>query len=332
MPSLYVTEPGAMVEREAGQLLVSKRGEILFSAPATRVDQIVLVGPAGVTTPALHLLLERGIGLVLLTTGGAFRGRLAGDLSGHVALRHRQHQRADDAAFALGVARAAVAGKLANARALCLRWDAENDDPLTARVAAELEEAITAAAGASSIPALMGIEGRAAKRYFAVVRARLGPEWPFPPRRRRPPPDPVNALLSLLYTLLHESCYAALEAVGLDPGCGLLHQPRHGRAALALDLMEEFRPLLADLVMMRIVKLRRLTQADFTPGPEGGIVLSREGWRVVAEEYGRRLQTPVQLPGRARAVSYQKVLEVQARKLRKVIEGELPAYEPFRAR
>ncbi|HZU76395.1 MAG TPA: CRISPR-associated endonuclease Cas1 [Dehalococcoidia bacterium] len=332
MPNLYVTELGSVVEKEAEQLLVTKGSEVRPAVPARRIEQVVLVGPVGVTTPALDFLLDRGIGLVLLTARGEFRGRLAGDLSRHVALRHRQHQRADDAAFGLGIGRAIVAGKIHNSRTLCLRWDETNDDPTTLAATRELRTLEEGAGRAPGIATLMGIEGRAARLYFGELGRRLRAPWCFTNRARRPPPDPVNALLSICYTLLHESCYAALEAAGLDPFCGFLHQPRYGRASLALDLMEEFRPLIADLVVMRLANLRRLAPGDFQPEPGPRVRLSRDGWRVVAEEYNRRLQTLVGVPGARRRTTYQRLLEVQARHLRHAIEGAAPTYEPFRAR
>ncbi|MGH2533310.1 MAG: CRISPR-associated endonuclease Cas1 [Thermomicrobiales bacterium] len=332
MPNLYVTEPGARLETEAGQLLVTKHGELLLAVPAARVDEVVLVGHAGVTTPALGLLLDRGIGLVLLTTGGRFRGRLVANRAVPVDLRRAQYRRAEDPAFCLALSRAIAAGKIRNARTLLLRLDETNTDPPTlaaVREMAALEDALPAA---ETLAAIMGIEGRAARRTFAVLGRALRPPWVLPRRARRPPPDPVNALLSLLYTLLHESCYAAVEAVGLDPYCGYLHQPRAGRAALALDLMEEFRPVIADSVMLTLLNKRILSPDDFEPGdPADGVRLTREGWRHVATQYTKRLQTRIRPPGLARQTTYQKLLEIQARGLKRAIVEDVP-YVPFRAK
>ncbi|HEU0115087.1 MAG TPA: CRISPR-associated endonuclease Cas1 [Thermomicrobiales bacterium] len=332
MPSLYLTEQGARLSIEAGRLLATQGDDVLLSVPATRVDQVVIVGNVGVTTPALGFLLDRRIPLVFLTAGGAFRGRLASDPSRNMEARRRQYARADDAAFCLAVGRAIVAGKIRNCRTLCLRLDASNADPPAVAAADELRSLLAEVGGAATTAALMGIEGRAARAYFAVFRHFLRPPWEFARRARRPPPDPVNALLSLLYTLLHESCYAALEAAGLDPACGFLHAPRPGRASLALDLMEEFRPLVADSVALTLLNKRMLRPADFRSDGQGGVVLAHDGWRAVAEQYGRRLRTQVRPPGLERRVTYQKLLEAQSRQLKRAIAGEAATYAPFLAK
>ena len=329
MPNLYVTEPGARLEKEAGQLLVTKEGEVLLAVPAHRVETVIAVGAVGITTPALAFLLDRRIGLVFLTSAGAFRGRLSADLSTHVALRRQQYRRTEDPALCLTVGSALLRGKLRNCRTLLLRWDETNRDEATLAAVAELTALEEQLAEAGSRAALMGIEGRAARRYFAVLGRSLRPPWRFERRARRPPPDPVNALLSLLYTLLHESCHAALEASGLDPAYGFLHAPRDGRASLALDLMEEFRPIVADSVMLTLCNKRILDPGDFEPGTtREGVWLGREGWRKVATQYARRLETTIRPPGMVRSTTYRKLLEVQARRLRRTIETDEP-YEPF---
>lgn len=332
MPTLYVTEPGSQLEKEAGQLLVTKDGEVRFAVPAARVDGVVVVGGTGVTTPALGFLLDRGIDLVFLTAGGAFRGRLSRGDGATLEVRRRQYRRAEDEAFRLALGKAIVAGKIGNARARCLELDATNDDPLTAATVAALAELIERLSTAATRAEVMGIEGQAARAYFAVVRRFLRPPWTFPARNRRPPRDPVNALLSLAATLLHENCRAAIEAAGLDPLCGFLHEPRPGRAALALDLMEEFRPVIADAVVLALLNKRMLRPEEFAAAGDGGVRLTREGWATFARQYARRLQTPIRPPGVARRITYQKLLEAQARQLRRVILGEEAAYEPFRLR
>jgi len=332
MPTLYLTEPGSMLEKEAGRLIVTMRDEVLLAAPATRVDQVVIVGNAGVTTPALAYLLDHRIGLVFLTTRGAFRGRLTTDHHGNVALRRTQYQRADDESHCLAIGRAIVEGKIRNQRALCLRLDDTNRDRETLAAAQAMRELIDELPQVMNRQRLMGHEGRAARYYFSVMRRSLRAPWFFSKRARRPPPDPVNALLSLLYTFLHESCFSALQAVGLDPACGFLHRPRAGRASLALDLMEEFRPVIADSVMLTVLNRNMLAPEDFEPGPKGGIVLTRNGWRVVTAQYAVRMQTLVRPPGVERRISYQKVLEVQARALKQAIVDPEVAYTPFRIR
>jgi CRISPR-associated protein Cas1 len=157
----------------------------------------------------------------------------------------------------------------------------------------------------------------------------LSGEWSFATRQRRPPPDPINALLSLGYTLLSQNCVAACEAVGLDPFDGFYHSDRYGRPALALDLMEEFRSIIVDSVVLNLVNRRMLASSDFEPGPEGRLYLKPKGMRMFFFRYAARLQTAVLHPQIGRTLTYQKCLEFQARLLRKFVTGEAAEYIPF---
>ncbi|MFQ5578541.1 MAG: CRISPR-associated endonuclease Cas1 [Anaerolineae bacterium] len=179
---------------------------------------------------------------------------------------------------------------------------------------------------------LMGLEGRGAKAYFGIFRAALNRRLTFNARTRRPPRDPVNALLSLGYTLLTANAITALEIVGLDPYCGFLHGLKaYGRPALALDLMEEFRPVIVDSVVLTLVNKCMATAKDFEPARpgSGGVYLTRRGLRTFFEQYTRRLNTTVYCPPAGRPLSYQKILEVQARRMARMIEGEVDDYTPF---
>ncbi len=332
MPSLYLTQPGSRLELDHGRLLTTMREEVLGSAPAARVDRVIVVGGVHVTTPALAFLLDRRIDLIFLTVGGQVRGRLDTGSSGALEVRRAQYARAADATFGLDLARAIVAGKIANSRTRCMELDVDGD--ASAQVAidrlARLRETV---ARAPDLSALMGVEGRAARHYFVVLGSALRPPWRFERRARRPPPDPVNAVLSIVYTLLQEQCRAALVAVGLDPECGFLHAPRSGRPALALDLMEEFRPVIADTVAWTLFNRRMLKHAHFVSSPDGrGVHLTPDGWKKVAAEYARRLNTGILIPGRTTRTTYRKLLEVQAWRIRRAIEGQEERYEPFLSR
>ena len=196
--------------------------------------------------------------------------------------------------------------------------------------AATLLEAIAGLPSATDRDDLMGIEGAAARVSFAAWGGLLAEPWAFAGRNRRPPTDPPNVLLSILATLLHDSCEAAVVAAGLDPGCGFLHAKRYGRASLATDLMEEFRPIVSEAVALTILNKRLLDPSDSRPGPGGrGLILNNRGWTVVAAQYERRLRTLVRPDGMTRRISYRKVLEMQARRLRATIEGTTDRYRPF---
>lgn len=328
MPTLYVIEQGARIEKEYRRILVSLEDEVLLAVPAAQVDHIVLVGRVGVTTPALHSLLDEGVGLTLLNRWGKLTGRLLPASGGNLALRHKQYARSQEPAFCLAVSKAIVAGKLRGERNLARRM-ARSRPHIEERLLERISGALLDVERATSLDEVRGLEGRGARAYFAVLRASLPGDLGFERRARRPPPDPVNALLSLGYTLLTENLMTACEIVGLDPYDGFLHSDKYNRPALALDLMEEFRAPIVDSVVLSLLNRKRLDKDDFQPGPEGGVYLTQKGLRIFFQQYSARIQTEVVHPLAGRALSYQKIFEVQARQLRKVIEGTAEEYIPF---
>lgn len=327
MATLYVIEQGARLEKRYHTLEVIKHDERLMRVPLRRVTTVVLVGNVGVTTPAMRTLLRNGVGLAIMSRQGRLLGWLRSAKHPNLPLRHQQFQRAMDPAFCQEIARQIVYGKLRNSRTLArrlIRAHAINPAALT-----RLDDGIAAALAAPDMATLRGIEGSLAKVYFAVLRAALPPEMTFARRTRRPPTDPVNALLSFSYTLLTANLLAAAEIAGLDPYDGFFHADKYGRPALALDLVEEFRPVIADSVVLTLVNNGRLRPSDFV-GREGrGVWLTQRGLRRFLRAYTTRLQTPILHPDAGRPLTYQKVFELQARRLRRVIEGESAEYEPF---
>ena len=361
MPTLYVTEPGARIEKEYGRVLVTKDDEVLLAVPLVNVTDVVLTGSVGTTTPALLSLLDHGAGLSLISRGGRLRGRLIAAEARNLPLRHKQYARSSDAAFCLEISRSIVAGKLKNCRTLARRVLRNADfgsriDPQSAirdpkSEIARLNDALAHIPVARDLAGLRGLEGAGSKAYFAILKAALHRELTFERRTRRPPRDPANALLSLAYTLLTNALFTACEVAGLDAYDGFFHADKYGRPALALDLVEEFRPIVADSVVLTVANNRMLDAGDFetltpstslrtSPDPSptgrgednGGIVLSRRGLRVFVAQFGRRLNATVFHPDAGRALSYQKVFEVQARRLRKCIESGEPSYRPFLAK
>ena len=330
MATMYVTEQGARIEKEYRRFLVSKGDEVLLAVPAARLSHIVLVGRVGVTTPALLALLREGVGLSLVSRTGQLRGRLVPATGKNIPLRHQQYERARDPAFCLAVSRALVEGKLRNCRALARRW-ARNRPQNPRDLVERIDSAVDRAATAADLATLRGIEGEGARNYFAVWRGvvEAGVDSPlgFERRTRRPPRDPLNAMLSLGYTFLSNNLMAACEIVGLDPYDGFFHADKYGRPALALDLMEEFRPLIVDSVVLNIVNRGMLTAADFEgSGQKGGVYLKRKALRTFCRQYSARLNTRVLHADAGRRLSYQQWFEVQARRLRRTIEGQKPAY------
>ena len=331
MSTLYVVEPGARIEKEYHRLLVTKEDEVLLRVPLRRVTQVVLVGPVGATTPALHALLQAEVPLLLVRRTGELIGRLLPATLRNLPLRQAQYRRNDEPRFCLEVARAIVAGKLRNQRVLALRILRRR--PEADRAALQtLYGAEEQVAAAPDLETLLGVEGSGGRAYFAIYRQAFDAAWGFGRRVRRPPGDPINALLSLGYTLLGHALMTALEAVGLDPYLGFFHAEKYGRPALALDLVEEFRAPFVDSLVMTLANRRMLQPEDFRPGQEGGIYLKDQALRLFLGEFGDRLESEVTPPGVGRALSYRKIFEVQARCMANVILGKAEVYRPFQAR
>lgn len=332
MPTLYVTEPGARIEKEYGRILVTKEDEVLMRLPAQNVDAVVLVGPVGVTTQALHALLHRQTPLFLVKYNGDLIGRLAPAQGYHLQLRQAQYRRDDDEGFSLRLARSIVAGKIRNQNVLARRILRRKEKTHLADAPAQLKEAEAKARACETMDSLLGIEGSAARLYFDVLSSAFGPEWKFDKRTRRPPRDPVNALLSLGYTFLGYAMLSALEIAGLDPYLGYFHQETYGRPALALDLIEEFRAPVVDSLTLGLVKRRLLREQDFSSDETGGIRLSPRGLRVFLREFSDKLESRLTVRRIGRPLSYRKLLEVQARRLADVLLGKVEEYQPFEAR
>ena len=328
MATLYVTEQGARVEKEHLRLLVTREDEVLLAVPLARVSHVVLVGQVGITTPALLALLQAGVGLSLVSRAGRLVGRLEAPAGKNIALRHAQYRQAMDGARCLAVSRAIVAGKLANCRAIARRRARGWPDGAAEQIG-RINAALDRVESAPDLAALRGIEGEGTRSYFAVWRRALQPGVPFGKRSRRPPADPANALLSLGYTLLAANLMAACEVAGLDPYDGFYHADRYGRPALALDLMEEFRPVIVDSLVLNLVNREMLSAEDFEEGTDGGVYLRQAGLRTFSRQYTSRLNAQVLHPETGRRLTYQKWFEVQAMAMRRVIEGALPDYRPM---
>jgi CRISPR-associated protein Cas1 len=333
MATLYVIEPGARLEKEYQRLLVTLEDQVLLRVPLQHVSQVVLVGNVGVTTPALHALLQAQTPLILVGRGGKLLGRLLPATAANLPLRQAQYRCNQDVNFQLSLARRIVAGKIRNQRVLASRLDRRRPR-LQAQAALEQMGALMLAAQqAESLESLLGVEGQAARLYFGALRGAFNPQWQFDRRTRRPPKDPVNALLSLGYTFLGHALQAALEVVGLDPYLGFFHAEKYGRPALALDLVEEFRAPLVDSLTLTLVNHKILTPDDFELEPQsGGYFLKHAALRLFLEHFSRRLEAQVLVRTIGRELTYRKLFEVQARKLAAVVKGESEAYTPFRAR
>jgi len=323
---LYVTEQGSMVGIDGGQLVVSKYREELVSVRLIDVLHVAPFGNVQVTAQCMRTLFDRGIEVFHFTYGGWLSGVSTGMPSKNVMLRIRQSGAA--ARRDLAVPRAMIKGKIRNGRVL-LRRNGDSVDRVVVQLAALAEQAGQATDAAS----LLGIEGAAARLYFEAFPSLLRTDGlPGPAftglRNRRPPTDAVNCLLSFCYALLAKEMLAACLVVGFDPYLGLFHRPRFGRPALALDLAEEFRPLLADSCVLTLINNRELGASDFVVRA-GAVSLTEDGRRAVLRAWERRMTTTVRHPVFGYSVSYRRAVELQARILAACLNGELPAYEPL---
>ena len=334
--TLYVQTQGASLHLEHDAVrIVAPEVKQRMALPLRRLDSIVLFGHVTASGELIGRCAEDGRSIVWMSLSGRFRARLDGRVRGNVLLRHAQHRAHDDPAARLGIARACVAGKLQNARQVILRAarDATGQRQASLRAAAEdLAALLPQARDASDLDQLLGVEGQGAKRYFAsfrdMVRRDLALE-PMTARAHRPPTDPVNCLLSFAYGLLRNTVHGALEQVGLDPYVGYLHGLRPGKPALALDLMEEFRPIFADRFVLNLLNRGQLDGQHFERLPGGAVNLTEAGRRTVLEAWQEAKQRPWTHRVADRNVPAMLIPAVQARLLARHLRGELPAYVPW---
>ena len=321
---LHLTLQGAQAHLENHRLRVTHQGQEVAVVPLGQIQGVVLWGRVHLTQPLLVALLERGIPVVFLTQHGRYRGRLQGPQTPHVALRRAQYRRLEDEDWVLETARGLVQAKLQHQQALLHRYRRRHrlQDPTLEQVLESFQTTIAALSRKRTLNALRGAEGMATRQYFRGFRVLVQDPWRFPGRRRRPPTDPVNALLSLGYTLLTQKAVAAVETVGLDPYAGILHQERHGRPALALDLAEEFRPVV-DGVVLKILHQGVLTPEDFQPHDDGGLRLRREALRRFLNVFEGRFAQRFRHPLRDQHLTLNQCLVEQAHQLaRRIRQGE----------
>ena len=330
MGTVYITEPDAFIGKTDERLSVKVKKQTLLDVPLIKVDGVVVLGRATVSPAAISELLERHIPLSFLTGTGRYLGRLEPELTKNIFVRRAQWQAAGESEQAVHVVRGFVRGKLKNYRSSLLRRERESPLNLQSSIT-RLEQAIAPIDTTTTINSLRGLEGAGSAAYFGCFNQLIkGSEFQFEARRRRPPTDPVNALLSFGYSLLRHDVQGAVNIVGFDPYLGYLHVERYGRPSLALDLMEEFRPLVVDAMVLSALNKRSLTAADFTTEPlSGAVSLTVEGLRTFLRLYEQKKQSKFKHPVMGRQCTYQEAFEIQARLLAKYLMGEIEKYPPL---
>lgn len=332
---LYVQSSKAYIRKDGMRLLVEENREVVAEARLEEVSQLALFGSSMLTTPALHECFRREIPVTYLSYGGWFLGHTFGTGHRNVETRTAQYRASFDAAMCLGLARSLVAAKIANCRTLLRRNHRGKEAPKDALEG--LGRDARMARAASSLDSLLGHEGTAASRYFGLFAAMFKSDGPdswqfdFTSRNRRPPKDPVNAMLSFGYAMLVREWNVALSAVGLDPYRGFYHQPRFGRPALALDMMEPFRPLVVDSTVLTVINNGEVQANDFVRAA-GSCNLTDKGRKSFIGAFERRMGHEVTHPIFKYRISYRRLLEVQARLLVRFLAGEISEYPCFTTR
>lgn len=332
--TLFVTTDGSYLTKEGQAIVVKRGGEKVLRVPVLTVGGVVCFGSASVSTAMLALCAERGVGVSFLSPQGRFVARVEGAVSGNVLLRRDQFRAADTADRTLALSRAFVLGKVVNSRAVLLRAVRDHGDAsgsLGDAVAA-LARCAGTARKSTSLDHLRGVEGEAGRTYFGVLDyliTRDDGQFRFRGRTRRPPTDPVNAMLSFAYAILAHDVRSACEAVGLDPQVGFLHRDRPGRAGLALDLMEELRAPIADRAVLSVVNRRQVSACDFEELPGGGVRMNDAARKTLIVTYQKRKQEEVVHPFLGERTTVGLVPHIQARLLARHLRGDLDGYPPY---
>lgn len=327
MGTVYVFQPDVVVTLDGGVLRVRRTGppgqrEELLQRPIAQVSELVLFGQATVTPAAMYSLLEQGTGIHYLTRGGRHFAHIAPTENKNAPLRVQQYAAHLDTERKLSIARRVVQGKVQNSVTILKRRQADSS-PITALGAS--------IARCDSVEGLRGLEGVAARHYFSALGASFPPDFAFTERSRRPPRDRTNSLLSLAYTFLAKEAHTALRIAGLDPMVGYLHEVKYGRPALALDLMEEFRSILADSVVLTLLNREMLGPEHFDDSA-GFPQLTEDGFKQFLRAWEDRLMQTVKHPLLGQKLDYRQILLAQARILGKHLMGELADYQSFTVR
>jgi len=333
--TLYVSTQGAYLNIERENALVRVDGEVRLRVPLHMLEHIVCFGRVSVSPFLMARCSARGVGLSFLSERGRFLARVQGPVSGNVLLRRAQYRVSENQRLASGISRWVVAAKIANARTVLQRAIRDRQDLGSSEVAdaiVVLQRRVDMLRGEADLDRIRGIEGDAARHYFAVLgRLVASPhaEFSFSERTRRPPRDRINALLSFVYTLLCSDVASAVEAVGLDPQVGFLHRDRPGRLGLALDLAEEFRAYIADRLVLSLVNRGQVRPTGFEIRETGAVWMSDETRKTVLQAYQERKNDETTHPFLDEKMTVGMLIHIQARLLARHLRGDLDAYPPF---
>ncbi|MBI4690175.1 MAG: type I-C CRISPR-associated endonuclease Cas1 [Nitrospirae bacterium] len=334
--TLFVTTQGAYLSKDGETVVVKVDGEIAMRLPVHTLGGIVCFGQVSCSPYLMGFCAENGVSISFLTENGDFLAKVQGPVSGNVLLRREQYRRADDQKASASIACAILTGKIANCRTVLQRAlrdhsDKIDDDAITF-ASRKLVSSIRCLQAESSLDILRGIEGESANTYFEVFDHLITSQkddFKFNERNRRPPLDNVNCLLSFIYTLLMHDVRSALESVGLDPAVGFLHRDRPGRYSLALDLMEEFRPYIADRLALSLVNLCQVQGKGFKKKESGAVWMDDDTRKTVLVAYQKRKQEEIEHPFLKEKVSVGILFYAQALLMARYLRGDIDNYPPF---
>lgn len=334
--TLYVSSQGSYLRKEGETVVVEREQQKVLQLPIHTIGGIVCFGNVLCSPFLLGFCAERDIAVSFLSEYGRFLAAVRGPVSGNVLLRRRQYRLADDETATRQIAANIVAGKLANSRLVINRAIRDHSDKIDEAslrsVSSCIDRLIDEIPRSPDSDALRGIEGMAAAEYFSAFNELIidqKEEFHFDDRNRRPPLDPVNSLLSFIYTMLAHDVRSALETVGLDPAVGFLHRDRPGRPGLALDLMEEFRPVIADRLVLSLINRRQVDAKGFKKAENGAVVMDDATRKTVLVEYQNRKQDEVMHPYIEEKVPVGLLFFIQANLMARFIRGDIDGYPPF---
>lgn len=329
--SLYLQTPGSVAGHRGDRIVVRLRGEVIAEVPGLTVDLLLVFGNVQLSTQLMRWCMERGVCVALLSSGGAFHGMIDPFEGGHSLLQRAQFFASADADRSLVLARAMVKAKVANSLLVLRRYRRTRATADFAAAVPSLRRILAGVEDAPSMDSLRGCEGAAARAYFQVWRGLLAPQWRFERRQRRPPPDPVNALLSYGYTLLFANVLSMLRARGFNPEAGFLHPGGRGHPGLVSDLMEEFRAVVIDALVIRLLLNGHFVSDDFSETGTG-VRLSELARRRFIRAFEQKMNTPVTHPAARQRLDYRRCIDEQARRLAAHLRGEAASYTGFSAR
>ena len=334
--TLYVTSQGSYIHKEGETIIVEREQQKVLQLPVHTLGGIVCFGNVLCSPFLLGFCAEHDISISFLTEYGSFLASVRGPVSGNVLLRREQYRIADNSEKSAKIAANIVTGKLMNSRLVMNRAIRDHGDKIDIatirRASSSIYRLIEELALAVDLDEIRGIEGMAASEYFAVFNQLIvdqKEDFVFNERNRRPPLDPVNALLSFIYTLLVHDVRSALETVGLDPTVGFLHRDRPGRPGLALDLMEEFRPVIADRLVLSLINRRQVAANGFKKAESGAVIMDDSTRKTVLVEYQNRKQDEIRTKDIEEKIPLGLLFFVQANLMARFIRGDIDGYPPF---